>query len=284
MSVENPASPHSPDLPGLPESFKTKKWQGMTLKEVLIEIAREYPLDWMRFGEYRWLPLELKNSLEAFLSCQGSTSFVPKKELLQEKWFDRQVMSLAEDEKYRREKGALWSRGEGFEPIDFVLRDKGIDAGWELAFQSVVCLEDGTWAYIPTLDLLCSPTSKNLEKIKNLFDTYMVHLLGSRHDVEGKIMGVFLYSGNSFQYCGLNLVKRWQWENFLKRSLYVLIDYKPDGTKEWLVDPAWIGHSLEQGSADLRLTNITQRKPIIPIVVDVWANSLQDTPPETVSK
>jgi hypothetical protein len=148
----------------------------------------------------------------------------------------------------------------------------------------VVCLENGTWAYIPTLDLLCSPTSHNLEKIKNLFDLYMVHLLGSPHDMEGKIMGVFLYSGNSFQYCSLNLVKRWQWKEFLKRSLYVLVDYKPNRTKEWLVDPAWIGHSLERGSADLRLTNFTQRKPIVPIVVDVWVNSLPDIPLETVSK
>jgi hypothetical protein len=104
MSAENPVLPHSLDLPGLPESFRTKKWQGMTLKEVLTEIVREYPLDWMRFGEYRSLPLELKNSLEAFLSCQGSISNVSKQELLKKSWLDRQIISLEKDEKLRKKK------------------------------------------------------------------------------------------------------------------------------------------------------------------------------------
>jgi hypothetical protein len=285
MATERPEFQLSPELPNLPESFKTKKWQGLAIKDVLVEIAREYPINWMRFGEYRSLPLEIKDTFEAHMSWKGGISNFSRKEILYEDQIPKKIESLKEVEKHRRQEDVLWSPIGGYEPIDFLLRDKGVDFGWEMAFKSVVCLEDETWVYVPTLDLICEPNVGNLEKIKSLFDSYMTYLLGPSEDErKGNVMGVFIYSGNSFQYCGLNLVKRWQWENFLKRSLYVLVDRNPDGTKKWLVDPAWVGHSLEQKSADLRLTNITRKKPIVPVVINVWTNSLQDNPLETVSR
>jgi hypothetical protein len=118
--------------------------------------------------------------------------------------------------------------------------------GFALAVCSRVTLNDGTTAHIPMIDFRCPPSDESLRKIKNAL----------RHIGQDK--GVFLESGKSYHYYGLDLINEKEWQAFLGKCLLLAP----------IIDTRYIAHRLIDSLCRLRISS-TELKPQVPRVVDV---------------
>jgi len=84
---------------------------------------------------------------------------------------------------------------------------------------------------IPMIDFKCSVSQENLGTIKEFLR------------LTGQSEGFLLNSGNSFHYYGSHLFRGDEWQAFMGRCLL-----------SGLVEPRYVGHSLTQGAATLRIS------------------------------
>lgn len=95
---------------------------------------------------------------------------------------------------------------------------------------------------IPMVDFKCSVNQENLATIKEFLR------------LTGQSEGFLLNSGNSFHYYGSRLFHKDEWQVFMGRCLL-----------SGLVEPRYVGHSLIQGAATLRIS-AGLNKPKVPEV------------------
>lgn len=125
------------------------------------------------------------------------------------------------------------------------------DGRHHLAFSSrLKWRELKKYFHIPLMDFKCKDLPNNLEKIRNFLKKV------------GQKKGIILASGQSFHYYGLELLSDEQWRIFMAKCLLSeLRDLQ-------LIDVSYIGHSLWDGFAILRISS-SSYYPQLPTVVSI---------------